>query len=379
MLRKAVPSQLSSISMCLGGLLCLAVQLCTGVAVSSAGSQAQPGFERAERPWIWRFPRDHGSHPEFQTEWWYFTGSVEDASSSTYGFELTFFRFALRPVRPPDASAWRTRDLILAHFTITDIDAGRFHLAEKLQRGAAGLAGAKRERFEVWLNDWRAWQQDGVFHLDAGDDQNGVQLQLVPERDPVLHGENGLSWKSADRRHASYYYSIPRLRTTGTMRLGSRTLTVEGTTWMDHEFFTGDTPVQGVGWDWFSCRLDDGRDLMLYLLRYPDGSRFRSGTLVDRDGSSRPLNVEGMRLDPLRTWTSPHTGATYPVAWKIELPQERLQLRVEARVDAQEVHAEQTVGFAYWEGLCRYSGRFDDQEVRGEGYVELTGYAAAEP
>jgi predicted secreted hydrolase len=345
----------------------------------SATLHAQQPFQRADRPWDWVFPRDHGSHPAFQTEWWYFTGSVVEDASASFGFELTFFRFALRATRPPDASAWRTRDLILAHLTITDVDAQEFHLDEKLQRGAAGLAGADADGLHVWLQDWKATQRDGVFHLEAGDETLGISLQLVPQRQPVLHGEQGLSWKHADRSHASYYYSIPRLQTSGTLWLDGRSRSVRGTTWMDHEFFTGDTPVQGVGWDWFSCRLEDGRDLMLYLLRYPDGSRFRSGTLVERDGSSRPLRTDGMMLEPLRFWTSPHTGATYPVAWRITLPEEALSLQVEARLDAQEVHAQETVGFAYWEGLCSWTGRFGGTSVQGEGYVELTGYTPSQP
>lgn len=332
-------------------------------------------FLRADRPWSWEFPRDHGSHPEFQTEWWYFTGSVRDDESHQYGYELTFFRFALATGMPPDASKWRARDLILAHFAVTDVDRGEFHLDEGLQRAAAGLAGASIGSLDVWMRDWEARTDGDAFVLRAGDPgKHQIDLRLVAQRAPILHGENGLSWKHADRTHASYYYSIPRFSTEGTLRIGDRTLQVEGTTWMDQEFFTGDTPVEGLGWDWFSCRLDDGRDLMLYLLRYPDDSRFRSGTIVETDGTSRPLDTADMTLEPGRTWTSPTTGATYPVQWEIGLPREDLQLTVEALVDGQEVHAEETVGFAYWEGLSRFTGTIDGQALSGEGYVELTGY-----
>lgn len=337
-------------------------------------------FLRADRPRDWEFPRDHGSHPGFQTEWWYFTGSVQDTSGDRFGYELTFFRFALARDLPADASRWRARDLILAHFAVTDVERDRFYLSEGLQRAAAGLAGAEPGGLQVWLGDWSARDEAGTFVLRAGDQgEHRIDLRLVPERDPVLHGENGLSIKRADRTHASYYYSIPRLRTTGTLHLPDRTLQVQGTTWMDQEFFTGDTPVEGLGWDWFSCRLDDGRDLMLYLLRYPDGTVYRSGTLVERDGSSRALDTADMVLEAGRTWTSPHTGSTYPVVWNIDLPREDMRLRVEALVDAQEVHAEETVGFAYWEGLSRFTGEIDGEPAVGEGYVELTGYEPVTP
>ena len=341
-----------------------------------ASSAVASDFQRADRPWEWEFPRDHGSHPDFQTEWWYFTGSLRDADARRFGFELTFFRFAVSPDLPDGASEWRTRDLILAHFTVTDVDAGDFYLAEGLQRGAGGIAGAEEGWLHVFKGDWEITTEGETFVLRAGDvGEHRIDLRLSPERDPILHGEDGLSWKSADRTHASYYYSIPRSTTSGEIVLGDEVIEVVGTTWMDHEFFTGDTtPVEGVGWDWFSCRLDDGRDLMLYLLRYPDGSKYRSGTLVEADGSSRPLDTSQMTLEPGRTWTSAHTGATYPVTWSIELPAENLLLEVEAVLDKQEVHAEETVGFAYWEGLSNFCGSLGGDTIAGEGYVELTGY-----
>lgn len=361
----------------------LAVLVLAPGSFISARAQETGEFLRADRPRDWSFPRDHGSHPQFQTEWWYFTGALQDDEAREYGYELTFFRFALATERPVDASPWRARDLILGHFTITDVQGRSFHLAEDVQRGAAGLAGADTESLRVWLGEWEVVQNGDGFRLHAGGgkkyEDRRANLWLVPERGPVLHGENGLSWKSADRSRASYYYSIPRLRTEGTMSLAGREFAVTGTTWMDHEFFTGDTPVQGLGWDWFSCRLEDGRDLMLYLLRYPDGSLHRSGTVVEADGSSRALDTEAMQLEPGRVWGSPFTGAVYPVEWRIMLPAESLELLVAARLDEQEVHAEKTVGFAYWEGLCAYSGNWGGQAIQGEGYVELTGYAPSTP
>jgi predicted secreted hydrolase len=149
---------------------------------------------------------------------------------------------------------------------------------------------------------------------------------------------------------------------------------VEGVTWMDHEFFTGTTPVEGVGWDWFSIRLDDGRDVMLYTVRHPDGERYRFGTLVEADGRSRPLDLDGLQTEALEHWTSPDTRTRYPIAWRIELPAEDLRLMARATVAAQEMNAAQSVGFAYWEGLTDFEGTFGNQPVRGEGYVELTGY-----
>jgi predicted secreted hydrolase len=341
----------------------------------AAPPRADEGFRRADAPRAWRFPADHGSHPSFQTEWWYFTGALADTAGGRFGYELTFFRFALAEETPAEASAWRARDLILAHLAVTDVGARRFHMDEAVQRAAVGLAGADEDSLHVWLGSWRAVQRGAGFSLRAEGAEIGLDLVLRPRGAPVLHGEAGLSWKSADRDHASYYYSLPRLATVGTISVEGRAHRVEGTTWMDHEFFSGaGTPVQGLGWDWFSCRLDDGRDLMLYLLRHPDGERYRAGTLVEADGSSRALDTSDLTATPTRWWTSPDTGRRYPVAWRLDAAAEDLALEVEALLDGQEIHAEATVGFAYWEGLCSYRGRVGGRRAAGEGYVELTGY-----
>jgi predicted secreted hydrolase len=334
-------------------------------------------FARADRPREWSFPRDHGSHPSYATEWWYFTGSLRDEDGDHLGFELTFFRVALRPDSVASSSAWRARDLIIGHLAVTDVAGGRFHHDERVQRAAAGLAGAEVERFDVWIGDWRASQDGSVFRLRVESEQIELDLVLDPAKPPVLHGERGLSAKSQDGTAASHYYSMPRLRTRGRLAVAGRSSSVEGTTWMDHEFFTGSTPTDGLGWDWFSARLQDGRDLMLYRVRHPDGSTYRFGTLIEADGSSRVLDLTGLRLVPRETWTSEESLSRYPIAWRIEIPREKATIEVEALLPNQEIVATRSVGFAYWEGLSRYAGTWNEQPVSGEGYVELTGYAPA--
>lgn len=360
-----------------------------GVAPGSlTASDPATAFLRADTQRTWSFPADHGSHPGFGTEWWYFTGIVQDERERTLGYELTFFRVALRPDVVKSVSPWRARDLMLAHFAITDVRGQRFLLAERVQRAAAGLAGAKEDDLHVWIGDWSAQRtDDGRFLLRAhetGDEKGerglehpamSLDLELRIARGPVLHGNDGLSIKDVTGREASYYYSIPRMVTSGTMQIGDETRVVNGTTWMDQEFFTGDTPREGLGWDWFSARLSDGRDLMLYRVRRPGEDDARFGTVVSRDGSARPLDTEGLVLTPLDHWTSPRSGNRYPVAWRVELPAERAEFTVRARLESQEVVAEETVGFAYWEGISHYEGRWDGKDFTGQGYVELTGYA----
>lgn len=331
------------------------------------------GFLVADEPREWSFPADHAAHPGYQTEWWYFTGHVQDLERRTLGFELTFFRFALTDEVVASTSEWRARDLIVAHLAVTDVDGQRFLLDERVQRAAAGLAGASTERMDVWAGPWRAEFRDGTFRIDAQGEGLGLDLELTPLKPPVLHGPGGVSRKT-DAGDASYYYSMPRLATRGRIRVGDEERIVDGDTWMDHEFFSHRNPQEGLGWDWFSVRLEDGRDLMLYLVRSPEGGAFRFGTVVEVDGTSRPLDITGMTLTPGERWTSPDTGATYPVTWRIDVPAEALVLETRALMDEQEILAEASVGFAYWEGLTRFTGTFAGEAIAGHGYVELTGY-----
>lgn len=355
---------------------------CSGGA-SDATAQA-PGFLRAEAPRTWSFPRDHGAHPGYATEWWYFTGSVYDTEGFHYGFELTFFRVGLRPDAVPSTSPWRANDLVLAHFAVTEVTWERFAAFERIQRAAAGLAGVDSTRLNVWIGDWSAEQRDdGTIHLRASEGSMGIDLELVSTRPVVLHGENGLSWKTDEhqgpRAQASHYASLTRLQTSGVMVVGGHPRRVSGMTWMDQEFFTGDTPREGLGWDWFSARLADGRDLVLYRVRRDGEADATFGTLVEIDGRSRSLDTTGARFVPGATWSSPDTGAVYPIEWEIELPAESARLSVRALLPQQEVHAQETVGFAYWEGISRYDGTWGEMPIDGEGYVELTGYAPAAP
>lgn len=348
-------------------------------APSLAAALASESFAHARQPRTWSFPRDHGAHPAYATEWWYFTGIVGDGQARVFGYELTFFRTALRPDAPASASAWRARDLILAHLALTDVQGDRFAMAEQVQRAAAGLAGADSTALQVWTGGWSARATLEGFQLQASSGGLAVDLQLTRDKGVVLHGQAGLSRKTADGRQASHYYSMPRLHSVGTVAIDGVSHTVAGTTWMDHEFFTGDTPREGLGWDWFSVRLQDGRDLMLYVVRSGsagpgEAAAHAAGTMVLADGTARSLDTAELSAVPTRWWTSPQTAIRYPVGWRLNLPRESVSLEVTALLPQQEIHATQTVGFSYWEGACRYDGSVAGAPVSGEGYVELTGY-----
>ena len=356
----------------------LAVTLC-GVGVVAGMQEVSPQFWRAAtEDDTLVFPRDHASHPDYRIEWWYYTGNLEASSGRRFGYQVTFFRVGIdrEPVNP---SRWAVRDLYMAHLAVTDVRAGRHVVAERLNRAGVGWAGARTDRLEVWNEGWKL-EQDGSSHVltvMSDRDAFGVDLRLDAGKAPVMHGNNGFSQKGSQVGNASHYYSLTRMRTSGRLTLDGETIAVEGLSWMDHEFGTTFLEPTQQGWDWLSLQFDDGTDLMVYLLRQQDGVRdpHSSGTLVDSQGGTVVLGVDDYQLVPGRTWSSPTSGAHYPVEWHLEIPSVALELEVRAAVDAQELHTERSTGVTYWEGAVDAVGTRDGQPVRGRGYLELTGYA----
>lgn len=344
------------------------------VADSLGGSNPDDlsAYAQALEPRELTFPTDHGPHPDFKTEWWYYIGHLDAPDGRRFGYQLTFFRSALTPpsetVEDDDTQTWRTRQLYMAHFALSDLETGAFHSFERFSRGAAGLAGARAEPFRVWLEDWQVEAADTPenWRVEAVAGKVGIQLELAPGKPRVLHGDRGFSRKGETAGAASYYYSRTRMPTRGTVTTGESTFEVTGSSWFDREWSTSLLAPDEVGWDWLGGQFDDGRELMIFRLRRRDGSSARiDGTLVEADGSSRPLRTEGAELTARGTWRSPETGVSYPAPLAIELPAEDLRLEVTPLQPDQELR----LSFVYWEGAVSISG-----SAPGRGYLEMTGY-----
>jgi len=347
-----------------------------------AGGAALPAFRPALPGYAFHFPRDHASHPEFQTEWWYYTGHLA-AGARRFGYELTFFRVGLDPVRRAQTSAWTRHTVLFAHLALTDETGRRFLYEQRVSRPALGLAGADTADYHVWVEDWSAGLAgDGRTHRLVGQGASfALTLALTPDKPPVIHGENGVSLKAAGAGHASHYVSLTRLATRGSVVLGGDTLAVTGVSWMDHEFGSNTLPAGESGWDWFSVQLDDGRELMLYRLRRTDGSvePLSSGTWIERDGHATHLPLSAWNVTARASWKSPHTGATYPARWTVRIPGRDLELELTPVLADQELVFGGPIGVVYWEGSVRVRGREHERSVTGQGYVELTGYTGSRP
>jgi predicted secreted hydrolase len=349
-------------------------------SLTTFGLHAADPWARAMKPWSWSFPRDHGAHPEFKTEWWYLTGNLDDENGNPYGYELTFFRHGLQPVATQPDSAWSIRDISFAHLAITDVRSRRFLFSEKLSRGALGEVEISQKDMQVRIADWTLRRNpDSTLAMSASDPTTGIGLDLsaTPLKPLTFQGEKGLSRKSATPGNASHYYSFTRLQTTGQLELGGKKIPVNGLSWFDHEFSTSALGEDQEGWDWFCLQFDSGDELMLYRMRNP-GNRTdpaSSGTWIPAHGPSLPLKSSDFTITPIDEWKTA-SGATYPSGWKISIPSLDLTGEVQPLLLDQELQLKRTAKIRYWEGACRFAGTRQGKSLSGRGYTELTGYAA---
>lgn len=352
-----------------------------GQAVASAtlvDAFAAPNYDlfaRATEPGAVTFPEAFGAHPEYLTEWWYYTGNVESVEGRAFGYQFTIFRRGLEPGLPERASELATSGLYMGHFNVTDVAGVGLISHERFQREGP-LAGAQAAPYEVWLDDWRVAEiAPGRYQLTAAASDVAIDLTLTDLKGPILHGDEGLSQKSAEVGNASYYYSQTRLETEGEIRVGENRYEVSGFSWKDHEYSTSALAEGTEGWDWFSIQLSDGRELMYYQLRREDGGiePASSGTLIREDAATRHLTPADVEVEVLGRWESPANGGIYPSGWRLRVPDEQIDLTIEPLRPDQEV----VLSATYWEGAVAVSGTSGGEPVTGRGYVELTGYDGA--
>lgn len=331
--------------------------------------QALPGYR-------YEFPRDYFDHPDYRTEWWYYTGNLQSADGRKFGFELTFFRHGVTRSAAP-ASGWEIQDLYVAHFAVSDLDGKKFFHLERSNRSGPSIAGADIRQQRVWNGNWSASWKEGSENLSARGENSGLELSLRPQKPPVIHGENGVSQKSAGRGRASHYFSETRLLATGSLAIDSRSFAVSGQAWMDHEFFTEQLAPDQAGWDWLSIQMDDNSELMLFHLRRKDGTidPFSAGTFIDAQGRPRHLRNSDFQLAPSgQFWKSPDSAANYPIAWRIGIPSLDIAAEATTLLPSQELATKSRLMPTYWEGAIDIKGNKGAAPIRGSGYLEMTGY-----
>ena len=356
--------------------------LASANVVDALSGPVDASFARAYAPMDFVFPADHGPHDDFATEWWYYTGNLTGADGGEFGYQLTFFRSALAPGEPQRPSDLAATQLYMAHFAVTSGPAKEHRSFDRFSRGAGGLAGSTGDPlYSVWLEDWRAEQTGpNSYRLTAQTDgPNGpvaLDLSLTESRVPLLHGDRGLSQKGPEAGNASYYYSLVRMESQGTVTLDGVTTAVSGLSWMDHEFGTSALSGDALGWDWFAATLDNGAVLMFAQVRSASGQPqdIFEGTLSYPDGRQIAIRPEDFILTPTGLWTSPITDIEYPSGWQVSFPAYAIDLTIEPLIPDQEM----TLTFTYYEGATTIRGTMEGAAVSGRGYVELTGYGSSQ-
>lgn len=355
------------------------------VAEAMGGGDLE-GYLRADGPREFTFPDDHGAHPGYKTEWWYYTGNVFTDDGRQFGYQFTIFRNQLTPPTEfNDSTAaetdWNANQLYLGHFALADVENEEHVFEERFSRGAAGLAGAQTDPYRIWLEDWEITRIDSAGTDDKqfpvqiqAKMENGaaIDLSITPVKPLVLQGENGYDKKGAEPGNASYYLSFTRMKTEGTITKNENTFDVSGQSWMDHEWSTSALGESQEGWDWFSLQLSNGYDLMYYQLRNTDGSvsRFTTGSLVGPDGEKTTIGPEDVTIEVQDRWESPHSPSVYPSEWRLEIPKHNLSLNLAPLFPDQEMD----VSVRYYEGTLSVSGSMNGEKIDGNGFIEMTGY-----
>ena len=365
-------------------LACLC--LMTSIAGRSVLAENVDDYIAVTGPCNLTFPKDHGPHPGYRTEWWYYTGNLVAESGNQYGYQLTFFRSQISPSGttanwPRPSSAWRTQQIFVGHAAISDLSKKKHRHAERMAREALGMAGASQKTIAttVFIKNWSATIGADSHILAARTDHFSIDLTLQPAKPPILHGQAGYSRKGSTAKRASCYYSLTRLQSKGLLKIDGKTIAVEGLSWMDHEYSTAPLESGIIGWDWFSLQLSDSTELMLYLLREDNGkiNAASSGTFINRSGRPRHLTIEDFSITAVEQWKSPRSEAVYPVAWRLIILPLAIELTIVANLTDQEMVTVASTGVTYWEGSVSATGSVAEQPVRADGYVELTGYAKA--
>ncbi len=353
-------------------LLSLALLICVA---ATPVTQPAVEFSRAISPRNWTFPRDHGRHDGFKLEWWYFTGNLRDASGRRFGYQLTFFRSAFSARQTTRPSAWGMNDVYFAHFALSDLAANHFLFKDRLERGRPGLSFASDQNMDVSLLDWSAKMQANTIELKATEKDFAIDLQCADGRGPVLQGPGGVNRKGRQPGQASYYYSMTRLKTSGTLSLGGQRFVVDGRTWMDHEFSSNALADNQVGWDWMGLSLNDGTDLMIYRMRNKDGSAdYLSGTRITSDGQAHYLSADELDISGDLPWHSTVSGAQYPQRWTIQTAGQP-EMIVTSEMPGQELITTASTKVNYFEGAANVTDIKGN--TIGEGYLEMTGYAVS--
>lgn len=362
-------------------------------------------LQRADCIIPFSFPKDHGQHKQFGTEWWYLSGRLSSNDETEWAYHFTIFRRAFEKwshlalvglaikaksirnialFKRAFARMLESQDLrcigvdgYVGHLSITNVKEKDFVFFERGGTSLLRLAGANENSLRVWVKGWKLEEHKGILHLDAERNDFGIELDMFPMKPPILNGNQGLSIKGPNPGEASYHYSLASLQTTGNLKWRGKRQEVVGASFMDREFGTSILPRSIRGWDWFGLILENNHEIMISLIRNSDGSMAvtSSGTVVFPDGAWQCFDAVVLQVKVVESWTSLATGANYPIHWIVRVEPMNLELEIRALVIDHELVSATSTTINYWEGPVSVSGSMNGLKVEGHGHVELVGYA----
>ncbi|WP_194713473.1 lipocalin-like domain-containing protein [Noviherbaspirillum soli] len=350
-----------------------ALFFCLLLLLQAQAPAAPPTFAKVEPGVPLNFPRDHGAHPDYRTEWWYATGWLSTPDGKPLGFQVTFFRAATEHDRA-NPSKFAPDQLIIAHAALSDPAEGRLLHDQKAARAGFGLAGAKTGDADVTLERWNFRRDaNGVYHTRVNGADFALDLTLTPTQPVMPQGDAGFSKKGPRPEQASRYYSEPQLKVSGSVSRHGKPVAVTGSAWLDREWSSSYLDPDAQGWDWTGVNLDDGSALMAFQIRGKDGRKLWAyATVRDAAGRVTHYTPDQVSFSPQRTWRSPRTNASYPV--QIEIRTGDIRWLLKPLQDDQELDSRASTGSVYWEGAVTVER---DGRRAGRGYLELTGYVEA--
>ncbi len=340
-------------------------------------------WKSAVGPYDFDAERDAANHSDYRIEQWSYSGNLSTADGRRFGYQMKFIRAGVS-FKPENPSRWAVRDLFVTQLAVIDVGGKRFKTASRVNRAGIGWAGASTEVLRLWNDDWEIRRNQKSTTLRAVDDEAGnsiaIELSLEQESPLIVHGDEGVFQKGFLPFNASHFYSQTRMPTRGFLTHDGKRAEVAGQSWMDHEFGTNFLEEGQKGWDVFAIQLDDGSDLMIYQIRMNDGSRdqYSIATLVDSSGQQTRLRADQFDLQPIALWASPTSGGNYPVKWRLKIPEKQIDLELRAAFDDQEFRDDSAIGFSYWKGAIEIAGNNNGRQVKGSGFLEMTGYVDGE-
>ena len=320
------------------------------------------------------FPRDHGAHPDYRTEWWYLTGWLDGATGvdSPMGFQVTFFR-TRTTIADANPSAFAAKQLLIAHAAIADPARTALLHDERIARTGFGAAGASIEDTDVTLDRWRLVRSatTGVYRSAVAARGFTLEFEAQPTQPILLQGEAGYSRKGPLPSQASYYYSQPQLAVRAVLTRDGKREQRSGVAWLDHEWSSTPLAEDAAGWDWIGMNLDDGSALTAFAIRSQQSSAplHAYASLRVRGGAVQIFGASEVRFTTIAQWTSPRTRATWPVAREVRMGNR--VFATEPLMEDQELDSRSSAGAVYWEGASRLS---EGGKQIGRGYLEMTGY-----